>query len=138
MQNTLGFRDHIEKRVALLWDTLDHLLFFWFHFNTIPSLHSAPLFFSFHAHFSFPSPNLFSAQWKNNLTAFLGPIKSIYPVLNWSLPSDSGSVVKNPPANAGDTEDVGLTPGLGRSPGGGNDNPLQYSCLENPMEGGAW
>ena len=42
-----------------------------------------------------------------------------------------GSAVKNPPANAGDT---GLIPGLGRSPGGGNDNPLQYSCLENSRE----
>ena len=35
-------------------------------------------------------------------------------------------------------EDPGLIPGLGRSPGEGNDNPLQYSCLENPMDGGAW
>ena len=41
-------------------------------------------------------------------------------------------VVKNLPANAGDMRDAGLTPGLGRSPGGGNGNPLQYSCLENP------
>ena len=46
-----------------------------------------------------------------------------------------GSVVKNLPAKAGD---VSLTPGLGRSPGGGNGNPLQYSCLENPMDRGAW
>ena len=46
-----------------------------------------------------------------------------------------GSVVKNPTANAGD---VGLIPGLGRSPGEGNGTPLQYSCLENPMDGGAW
>ena len=46
-----------------------------------------------------------------------------------------GSVVKNPPANAGD---VGLIPGLGRSPGKGNGNPLQYSCLENPMDRRAW
>ena len=44
-------------------------------------------------------------------------------------------VVKNPPANAGDT---GSIPGLGRPPGGGNGNPLQYSCLENPMDRGAW
>ena len=47
----------------------------------------------------------------------------------------SGSVVKNPPANAGDE---GLIPGLGRSPGEGNDNPLQYSCLGNPRVRGAW
>ena len=46
--------------------------------------------------------------------------------------------VKNPPANAGDTGDVDLIPGLGRSPGGGNDNPLQYSCLNHPMDRGAW
>ena len=48
-----------------------------------------------------------------------------------------GLVVKNLPANAGDTEDLGLIPGSGRSPRGGNDNPLQYSCLENPWTG-AW
>ena len=47
-----------------------------------------------------------------------------------------GSVVKNPPARAGDTGDVGWIPGSGRSPGGGNGNPLQYSCLENPMDRG--
>ena len=41
-------------------------------------------------------------------------------------------VVKNPPASAGDLRDAGLIPGLGRSPEGGNGNPLQYSCLENP------
>ena len=46
-----------------------------------------------------------------------------------------GSVVKNLPANAGD---VGLIAFLGRSPGEGNGNPLQYSCLENPMDRGAW
>ena len=47
-------------------------------------------------------------------------------------------VVKNPSANAGDSRDVGSIPGLGRSPGGGNSNPLQYSCLENSMGRGAW
>ena len=47
-------------------------------------------------------------------------------------------MVKNPPANAGDIRDECSTPGLGRSPGGGHGNPLQYSCLENPMDRGAW
>ena len=47
-------------------------------------------------------------------------------------------MVKNLPANAGDTEGTGSILGLGRSPGGGNDNPFQYSCLENPMDRGAW
>ena len=48
---------------------------------------------------------------------------------------DHGSEVKVPACNAGD---LGSIPGLGRSPGEGNGNPLQYSCLENPMDGGAW
>ena len=47
-------------------------------------------------------------------------------------------VIKNLPASAGDIRDAGLIPGLGRSLGGGHGNPLQYSCLENPMYGGAW
>ena len=47
-------------------------------------------------------------------------------------------VVKNPPANAEDTRDADSTPGSGRSPGGGNSNPLWHSCLENPMDGGIW
>ena len=46
-----------------------------------------------------------------------------------------GPVVKNPPASAGDP---GLIPGVGRSPGKGNSSPLQYSCLGNPMDRGAW
>ena len=49
-----------------------------------------------------------------------------------------GPVVKSLPANAGDTADVGLMPESGRSPGGGHGNPPQYSCLENPMDRGAW
>ena len=47
-------------------------------------------------------------------------------------------VVKNPPANAGDITDVGSTPESGRFPRGGHGNPLQYYCLENPMNRGAW
>ena len=49
-----------------------------------------------------------------------------------------GAEVKNPPANAGDMRDLGLTPGLGRPPGEENGNPLQYSCLENSMYRGTW
>ena len=58
------------------------------------------------------------------------------PLLYLGFPS--GAVVKNLPANAGDTRDVGWIPGLGRVPGVGNGTRLQYSCLENPMDGGAW
>ena len=47
-------------------------------------------------------------------------------------------VVKNLPASAGDARDVGSIPGLGRFPGVGSGNPLQYSCLENSMDRGAW
>ena len=47
-------------------------------------------------------------------------------------------VIKNPPANAGDIGDTGSIPGSGRSPGGGHGNPLQYSCLKNPMDKGSW
>ena len=47
-------------------------------------------------------------------------------------------VVKNLPTNAGDVKDAGLIPGLGRSPGEGNGNPLQYYCLENPMDRVTW
>ena len=49
-----------------------------------------------------------------------------------------GSVVKNPPANVGDSRGVGSIPELGRSPGVGNGNPLWNSCLGNPMDRGAW
>ena len=50
----------------------------------------------------------------------------------------SGTVIKNPSTDAGDTEDVGLIPGWERPLGEGNGYPLQYSCLENPMDRGAW
>ena len=59
----------------------------------------------------------------------------------WLTPVPRASQValveKNPPANAGDARDMGLIPGSGRSPRGGNGHPLQY-CLENPMDRGAW
>ena len=47
-------------------------------------------------------------------------------------------VIENPPANVEDIRNVGSIPGLGRSPGGGNGNPLLYSCPENPMDCRAW
>ena len=47
-------------------------------------------------------------------------------------------VIKNPPANAGDARDMGSIPGWGRPPGGRHGNPLQYSCLEDPMDTRAW
>ena len=59
-------------------------------------------------------------------------------IFNYSFTGEGlpcGSVVKNPPASAGD---AGLIPGSGRSPGEGNGNPLQYSCLGNSTDGGVW
>ena len=62
--------------------------------------------------------------------------KTLYDSESWGLNKGEGfpggSAVKNPPANAGDTGDLGLIPGPGRSPGEGNGNSHQYSCLKNP------
>ena len=64
------------------------------------------------------------------------------PAYKWGIwgwgASEVTLVVKNPPVNAGDVRDAGSISGLGRSLGGGHGNPLQYSCLENPMVRGAW
>ena len=65
----------------------------------------------------------------------LGSQKSVTSV---HLGFPGGSVVKNPPANAGDPGDAVLIPRWGRSPGTGNGNLLQYSCWENAMDRGAW
>ena len=59
-------------------------------------------------------------------------------VIYYCLSDSGGTVVKNLPANARDTRDVGLIPGSGKSPEGEHDSPLQYSCLENPMDRGVW
>ena len=65
-------------------------------------------------------------------------IYNISGVLIYVGASQVALVVKKLPDSAGDIRDVGLTPGLGRSPGGGHGHPLQYSCLDNPMNRGAW
>ena len=57
------------------------------------------------------------------------------PTNNWA---EVALAVKNLPAHAGDVRDVGSIPGLGRAPEGGHGNPLQYSCLQYPMDRGAW
>jgi len=69
-----------------------------------------------------------------------GVAKSQTQLSNWTELKGfpGGAVVKNPTASAGDAGGTGLIPGLGRSSGEGNGNPLQYSCLENPIDGGAW
>ena len=69
---------------------------------------------------------------------YLVVLISIYLINNDIEGFPGGAVVKNLPPNAGDTRDVGLIPGWGRSPGEGNGNPFQYSCLGNPKDRGAW
>ena len=74
------------------------------------------------------------------LIAFLalGEVKQLCMHLLSKLASQVALVVNNPTANAGDMTEVGLIPGLGRYPGEGHGNPLQYSWLENPVDRGAW
>ena len=111
-----------------------------------------------------PKKDVFFFSWLSKFNHFLAKfvymmiitIKAVtYPYMNsssclfglcmsWSLlcidlwASQVVLVVKNPPANAGDLREVGLIPGSGRCPGGRHGNPLQYLCLENPMDRRAW
>ena len=71
-------------------------------------------------------------------TLILKSKKKIFLVFSVVQASQVVLVVKNPPANAGDVRDTGSIPGLERSTGGGHGKPLQYSCLKNPMDKGAW
>ena len=79
------------------------------------------------------SPEI-SRKWKlpqlDNMAFWMGSVHSL------SFPSGTG--VKNLPANGGDAREASSIPGLGRFPGEGDDNPLQYSCLENSMDRGTW
>ena len=100
----------------------------------------------------YPGPISFRMEWLD-LLAVQGTRKSLLQhddskslshIINYNLvrglqgASQVVLVVKNLPANAGDMSDAGSIPGSGRSPEEGNGNPLQYSCLKNPMDRGAW
>ena len=98
---------------------------------------------SFMQHFLCPSKNGISIHvWAMNCAV------SVFLHISWmflclhlklaSWSSQMGLVVKNLPAIAGDARDSGSIPGSGRCPGGGHGSPLQYFCLENPMDRGAW
>ena len=78
------------------------------------------------------SPHWYSVS--PNVSWPVGPLLLLK--THWGFPG--GTLVKNPPASTGDARDVGSIPGLGRSSGIGNGNPLQYSCLQNSMDRGAW
>ena len=82
------------------------------------------------------APQFFEYNVMQTLYTFCITTREYLVSLEGSFPG--GTEVKNPPANAGDTGDTGSIPGSGRSPGEGHGNPLQYSCLENSMDRGAW
>ena len=81
-------------------------------------------------HCSVQTMSLAQTSWR--------PMCTISTVHHFQCCFPGGSAVKNPPSNAGDTGDVSWIPGWGRSPRGGNGNPLQYSCLGNPMDRRTW
>ena len=83
------------------------------------------------------APSLAGCTLKKGGCPTLGNMEIQWVVLR-SRDFPSGAVVRNSPANAGDTRDTGLIPGSGISPGLGNCNPFQYSFLENSMDRGAW
>ena len=86
--------------------------------------------------------NVLGTLFKNQLTTdtwvYFCTINSIPLICVSILGFSNGSLVKESACNAGDTGNVGSIPGSGRSPEGGNGNPLQYSCQENPMDRGVW
>ena len=81
-----------------------------------------------HTHIKYTNQDLVRRRGSKNESNY-GIYSKVFP---------GSTVVKKLPANSGDSKDTGLIPGLGRDPGEGNGNPLQYSCLENPMDRGAW
>ena len=86
---------------------------------------------------TFPVPDL--PMWIQSLAhSPLSALLSVWVPPVCVGPSQVALVVKSLPANVGDVRNVGLIPGSGRSPGGGQGYPVQYSCLENPMDRGAW
>ena len=125
-----------------------------FHFSAIfiHSLFTRALIFPIGTALHYAFEGLFSfyvhiIQFSSSSSA--SPI-TLFRIFSWSPPSVSwlepghllsflgALVVKNPPANTGNIRDMSLVPGSGRSPGRGHGNPLQDSCLENPMDRGAW
>ena len=105
-------------------------------FSLIIPLSPANLPCSNSTHLSVPSQKHFRRTLQFHGKSFF-LVALISPPLNF-LGFPGGSVVKNPPANTGDSGDMGSIPGSGRSSVEGNGNPLQYSCLEYPMDRGAW
>ena len=77
--------------------------------------------------------NPYLSHWEHSFYSTSLPTVSLFSISHYIIwASHVALAVKNSSANAGDIRDIGLIPGLGKSPGGGHDNPLRYSCLENP------
>ena len=107
--------------------------------ESIIFIHVSTLFFFFFGRF-FPHighSTLLSTFPSDIQQVFIG-YHHIVKCIGFPGVSQMALLVKNPFANTGDVRDMGLIPGSGRSPGEGHDNPLQYSCLENPMDRGTW
>ena len=87
---------------------------------------------------STPSASGYSTRFTDHRRSLItgALLRNSMPLLS-SRASQVALVVKHPTPNAGDMRDIGSTPGSGSSPGGGNGNPLQYSCLKNPLDRGA-
>ena len=112
----------------------------------LPVHHQLPELFQTHIHWvgdaiqpshslSSPSPPAFNLFQHQGLFQWVSSLSISYPPC---MGFPGGSLVKNPPADAEPAGDTGSIPGWGRSPGGGNGNPLRYSCLENSVDRGAW
>ena len=122
----LGWEDPLEKEMAIHSSTIAWKIPWTEEPGRLQSMGSQRVGLDWATSLSLSLSNAVtsSGTWANPFT-FLGFLGEVL-------------VVKNPPANAGDKREVGLIPGSRRSPGGGHGNPLQYSCLENPMDRGAW
>ena len=126
----------LELLLFRYWTVQAYILIFS-SFLSYPSLHLLQDFFKFIFQlFYYFSQVYYPALIFKALFYSLNIYKLYNPVLTTGLPG--GSVVKNLPANSGDTGDSSLIPGSGRSPGEGNGNPLQYSCQENSIRGAWW
>ena len=157
--NSLSFNYNIYS--DLIWLIFKILAFFAQSKDHISCFYSSLFFFWPHSItcrvlISQPETEPFPCQWKPRVLTTGPPGKSPIVLItymlvfsNFKIPwtkyslsvgqlFPNGSVGKKSTCNAGDTGDGSLIPGSGRSPGGGNGNPLQYSCLKHPMERGAW
>ena len=119
--------------LSLYLNTSATLIFHFLDCTALPRISGACLGLVLRLQSAFSLPFVSCCSLLTSQFKFCFVSRSFLDQTSLDLGFPGASVVKNPPANAGGTGD-----GPGRSPGGGNGTPLQYSCLENPMDGGAW